>query len=84
MTRIPSSTERENSTSTPVEGLGLLEDGKNVGAGPIDIDDGGTPGEAKQPKEHTGKMTGMGGDTETAATRIPDASEGNKGGSAND
>jgi hypothetical protein len=72
-----SSVNNENSTSIPVENIGMPEDGKNKGASPVDINDGGMEGEPKQPKEHTGNMTGMGGDTETAATRIPDDSEGN-------
>ncbi|WP_207491615.1 hypothetical protein [Aridibaculum aurantiacum] len=75
-----SSVNHENSTSASLEEIGLPEDGKNAGAGPVDINDGGVPGEAKQPKEHTGYMTEMGGDAETAATRIPDDSEGNSNG----
>lgn len=55
------------------------EDGKtsNVGAGPVkSVADGGTEGEAKQPKEHTGKSTHMGGAT-GGTSGLPDASEGN-------
>ena len=49
----------------------------NVGTGPAPvIADGGTAGEAKQPKEHTGKLTDMGGATGGTAG-LPDASEGN-------
>ena len=55
-------------------------DGKapNVGAGPVGSDliaDGGH-GEAKQPKEHTGKNTEMGGAT-GGTPGLGDASEGN-------
>ncbi len=36
----------------------------DVGAGPVkSVPDGGQEGEAKQPKEHTGKETEMGGST---------------------
>lgn len=50
---------------------------KNVGAGPVKfVADGGVEGEAKQPIEHTGKLTGMGGATGGTAG-LPDASEGN-------
>ena len=49
----------------------------NVGAGPVkSVADGGVEGEAKQPKEHTGKLTGMGGAT-GGTPGLPDASEGN-------
>ncbi len=49
----------------------------NVGTGPApSIADGGTKGEAKQPKENTGKLTDMGGATGGTAG-LPDASEGN-------
>ena len=49
----------------------------NVGTGPAPfINDGGVEGEAKQPKEHTGNMTGMGGAT-GGTSGLPDASEGN-------
>jgi hypothetical protein len=49
----------------------------NVGTGPAPaIADGGTEGEAKQPKEHTGKLTDMGGGT-GGTPGLPDASEGN-------
>ena len=49
----------------------------NVGAGPVkSVDDGGIEGEAKQPKEHTGKLTNMGGAT-GGTPGLPDASEGN-------
>lgn len=58
----------------------LSSNNENVGTGPVDVADGGVPGEAKQPREHTGNMTEIGGDTETAATRIPDASAGNSNG----
>lgn len=54
-------------------------DGKapNVGAGPVEyIADGGVEGEAKQPKERTGKLTDMGGAT-GGTPGLPDASEGN-------
>jgi hypothetical protein len=50
---------------------------KNVGAGPVaHVADGGIEGEAKQPKEHTGKLTEMGGAT-GGTPGLPDASEGN-------
>lgn len=49
----------------------------NVGTGPApSIPDGGKEGEAKQPKEHTGKDTDMGGAT-GGTSGLPDASEGN-------
>lgn len=49
----------------------------NVGAGPVaSVDDGGKEGEAKQPKEHTGKLTAMGGAT-GGTPGMPDAGEGN-------
>jgi len=49
----------------------------NVGSGPVSfVADGGTPGEAKQPKERTGKLTDMGGAT-GGTPGLPDASEGN-------
>ncbi len=49
----------------------------NVGTGPApDIANGGVEGEAKQPKEHTGNLTGMGGAT-GGTSGLPDASEGN-------
>ena len=49
----------------------------NVGAGPVSsVDDGGKEGDAKQPKEHTGQLTDMGGATGGTAG-LPDASEGN-------
>lgn len=54
-------------------------DGKtpDVGAGPVkSVPDGGKEGEAKQPKEHTGKLTDMGGAT-GGTPGLPDASEGN-------
>lgn len=50
----------------------------NIGAGPVQsefIEDGGH-GEAKQPKEHTGKDTEMGGAT-GGTSGLGDASEGN-------
>ncbi len=55
-------------------------DGKepNVGSGPLEsglINNGGH-GEAKQPKEHTGKATEMGGAT-GGTSGLGDASEGN-------
>ena len=49
----------------------------NVGTGPAPaIADGGTEGEAKQPKERTGNLTDMGGAT-GGTPGLPDASEGN-------
>lgn len=49
----------------------------NVGAGPVSkVADGGTEGEAKQPKEHTGKTTDMGGAT-GGTPGLQDASKGN-------
>ena len=49
----------------------------NVGTGPSrSIPDGGTEGEAKQPKERTGKDSEMGGAT-GGTSGLPDASEGN-------
>ena len=49
----------------------------NVGTGPApDIADGGTPGEAKQPKENTGNETTMGG-ADGGTHGLGDASEGN-------
>jgi len=54
-------------------------DGKtpNVGSGPVkSVDDGGIEGEAKQPKEHTGKLTDMGG-ASGGTPGLSDASEGN-------
>ena len=49
----------------------------NVGAGPVSsVNDGGKEGEAKQPKERTGKQTDMGGAT-GGTPGLPDASEGN-------
>ncbi|MDQ6812676.1 MAG: hypothetical protein M3040_02885 [Bacteroidota bacterium] len=49
----------------------------NVGTGPApDIADGGTAGEAKQPKENTGNQTNMGGAT-GGTSGLADASEGN-------
>ena len=42
------------------------------------------PAEAKQPNEHIGNMTEMGGDNETAATWIPDEREGNSKGQEDD
>lgn len=54
-------------------------DGKtpNVGSGPAPhVADGGVEGEAKQPKEHTGQLTEMGGATGGTAG-LKDASEGN-------
>ncbi len=49
----------------------------SVGAGPVkSVDDGGKEGEAKQPKERTGKLTNMGGAT-GGTPGLPDASEGN-------
>jgi hypothetical protein len=49
----------------------------NVGAGPVkSVDDGGKEGEAKQPKERTGKSTNMGGAT-GGTSGLADASEGN-------
>ena len=49
----------------------------NVGTGPSPhIADGGTDGEAKQPKENTGNQTNMGGAT-GGTSGLPDASEGN-------
>lgn len=49
----------------------------DVGAGPVEwVNDGGQEGEAKQPKEHTGKLTNMGGAT-GGTPGLPDVSEGN-------
>jgi hypothetical protein len=49
----------------------------NVGTGPApNIADGGTEGEAKQPKENTGNQTTMGGAT-GGKSGLGDASEGN-------
>jgi hypothetical protein len=49
----------------------------NVGTGPApNIADGGTEGEAKQPKENTGNQTDMGGAT-GGTPKLSDASEGN-------
>ena len=48
----------------------------NVGTGPSDNFNNGGGGEAKQPKEHTGKDTEMGGAT-GGTSGLGDASEGN-------
>ena len=49
----------------------------NVGTGPApNIADGGTAGEEKQEKEHTGSLTNMGG-ASGGTHGLPDASEGN-------
>lgn len=49
----------------------------NVGTGPsTHIADGGTEGEAKQPKENTGNQTSMGG-ASRGTPGLGDASEGN-------
>jgi len=49
----------------------------NVGTGPVkSVADGGADGEAKQPREHTGQLTEMGGDT-GGTPGLPDSSEGN-------
>ena len=49
----------------------------DVGSGPVaSVNDGGKKGEAKQPKEHTGKLTDMGGAT-GGTPGMPDAGEGN-------
>ena len=48
----------------------------NVGTGPSDNIDNGGGAEARQPKEHTGKDTEMGGAT-GGTSGLGDASEGN-------
>lgn len=49
----------------------------NVGSGPVkEVHDGGVKGETKQPKEHTGKDTEMGGAT-GGTHNMGNASEGN-------
>lgn len=73
MTKIDEEAEKKHLTESTFSG------GKtpNVGAGPISsVDDGGKEGEAKQPKEHTGKLTNMGGAT-GGTPGLHDASEGN-------
>jgi hypothetical protein len=64
--------------STPVEKT--ASDGKepNVGSGPVASDriNSGGGGEARQPKEHTGKETEMGGAT-GGTEGLGDRSEGN-------
>ena len=72
--------QHKNSTDKSPEDPGLPIDGNNISAGSADVNNGGKPGEAKQPKEHIGNMTEMGGDNETAATWIPNAREGNSKG----
>lgn len=60
-----------------VESTFCKDENANVGTGPAPtIPSGGTDGEAKQAKEHTGNLTGMGGAT-GGTSGLPDASEGN-------
>ncbi len=50
---------------------------KSLGAGPVkNVPDGGVDGETKQPKEHTGKQTEMGGST-GGTTGLADKGKGN-------
>lgn len=60
-----------------LESTASTGDTPNVGTGPVkSVADGGVEGEAKQPKEQTGKLTDMGGFT-GGTPGLPDASEGN-------
>jgi hypothetical protein len=60
-----------------VESTFSKDENANVGTGPSPkIADGGTEGEAKQPKENTGNQTNMGGAT-GGTPKSGDASEGN-------
>jgi len=69
--------EENKGKKAGVESTFSKDPNANVGTGPApDIAAGGTEGEAKQPKEHTGKLTDMGGAT-GGAEGLPAASEGN-------
>lgn len=69
--------DKESQKKHAVESTASDAKAKNVGAGPVkSVADGGVEGEAKQPKEHTGKSTDMGGAT-GGTPGLPDASEGN-------
>lgn len=69
--------DNDFSKETPAENAAGNNKPSNVGAGPVkSVDDGGKEGEAKQPKEHTGKLTSMGGAT-GGTPGLPDASKGN-------
>jgi hypothetical protein len=69
--------EENKGKKTGVESTHSKDPNANVGTGPAPaIADGGTAGEAKQPKENTGVQTGMGGAT-GGTPGMPDASEGN-------
>ena len=60
-----------------VESTNTKSENANVGTGPSpDINNGGVEGAPTQPKEHTGKLTEMGGGT-GGTSGLPDASEGN-------
>ena len=62
--------KHKNSTGKSLDDIGLPKNGNNVSAGSADVNDGGMPGKAKQPKKHIGNMTEMGGDNERAATIV--------------
>jgi hypothetical protein len=71
------SSNKETQKKQSTESTGEEGKASNVGAGPVkSVPDGGKEGEAKQPKERTGKLTDMGGAT-GGTPGLPDASEGN-------
>jgi len=73
----PTGGEQEKGKKAGVEKTFSKDPNANVGTGPGPaIRDGGTEGEAKQSKEHTGKQTDMGGAT-GGTSGLPDASDGN-------
>jgi hypothetical protein len=69
--------EENQGKKAGVESTFSKDKNANVGTGPSPkIADGGTEGEAKQPKENTGNQTDMGGAT-GGISGLADASEGN-------
>lgn len=71
------SSNEEIQKKQSIESTGEEGKASNVGAGPVEsVPDGGKEGEAKQPKERTGKSTNMGGAT-GGTPGVHDASEGN-------
>lgn len=69
--------ESNNGKKAGVDHTFTKSDDANVGTGPSpNISDGGPEGAQKQPKEHTGKSTEMGGGS-GGTSGLPDVSKGN-------
>lgn len=76
--------EENKGKKAGVESTFSKDHNANVGTGPSpNIADGGTEGEAKQPKENTGNQASMGGAT-GGISGLADASQGNDNTSRND